>query len=183
MQNKLLLLLILTTTQLFGQKYYRLEFKNLQLNKSFQANIGDKISIQYKGYLNHIDYVYDMFVGCDDSSVFIGVLNPNPDSKRIQRLQSNGKAYIHQIRYSDIISFRRKTIGSELLRNLSISVTSIGTYLLLTQSSFFTEMSPGWRFGSIVALGLGIESLHQVLFNHKTKYKMKDGWIIIPHEF
>ena len=148
-------------------------FFNVSQGKLIQAKIGDQLSVVYKGYLGQTETYKNTLTEIKDSSFVLGmpasVLNPNQSSQELQH---------KEIRYADVIAFRRIGLGRVMLKtSLSLSAT-IGTIILLKNLYAQNKVSDLGKIGISIGVGLGLNALINMAMPDKPNHKMKEGWEI-----
>ena len=137
--------------------------------KIIQAKLGDQLSIKYRGYLGQTEYFKQTLTEIKDSSFVLGYSFLGPE------LLPN-----KEIKYSDIIAFRRIGLGSVVLKTTLSLGSAVGVILLLDRTYKNKEFSMAGRIGISAGLGIGLNLIINSIFPEKPKYHVKDGWRIYP---
>lgn len=153
-----------------------LNFNHPESGKKIPVRSGTTLSIAYRGYLGQTEYFKSTLSVAGDSTLILG----NPliqerylgDSKLKQALTSK------EVRYSDLIAFRRISLGRMILKSTLSVGALVGSFVLLGdlyRNSDYTDLQ---KFGISIGSGLGVNVLIQLLLPENPKYKMEDGWEI-----
>lgn len=144
-------------------------FVNQAKGKVFQAKLGDQLSIKYRGYLGQTETFKQTLTEINDSSFVLGyaflgsALIPNKE-----------------IKYTDIIAFRRIGLGRVILKTTLSLGTAVGVILLLDRTYKSNDFSLAGKFGISFGVGLGVNLLLNGLLPDNPKYQTKEGWQIYP---
>lgn len=140
---------------------------------------GDMLSLKYTGYHQQTSFVRERFLRCDDTCVYVGTDTSRMSKRMLQRLQSNGHAYTYAIYYRDIQAFRHRTIWSEIIKNVTIAGTTIGTFYLISDNSQVRSWNSLHRFLFLSGVGISISIGQNQLFSHRLKHSTKQ-WVLYP---
>ncbi|MDZ4669013.1 MAG: hypothetical protein SGJ00_14190 [bacterium] len=149
-------------------------FLNPVQGKIIKAKEGDQLSVLYRGYLGQTEYFKNTLTEIKDSSFVLGIqfgLNPAAVGQTFQ---------YKEIKYTDIVAFRRSSLGRTLLKSglsLGAVITSI---LLLNRMYTQSEISDFGKIGISFGVGIGVNLLINLAIPDKPKHKVSEGWQINP---
>lgn len=150
-------------------------FINPNEGKIIHAKEGDMLSIRYKGYLGQTEYFKNTLTLIGDSSFILGIpfgSDENMGSKLQQQLQYK------EIKYSDVIAFRRSGMGRTFLKSTLSIGAIVGSFYVLNGLYTRNQVSDLGKIGLSLGVGLSFNLLINVAFPDKPNHKMKDGWQI-----
>jgi len=159
--------LLVSTTAAFAQE--QSIFIQQQKGKVIQAKLGDQLSIKYRGYLGQTETFKQTLTEINDSSFTLGYSFLGPEITTYK-----------EIKYADIISFRRIGLGRVILKTTLSLGTAFGVIWFLDRTYKNNDYSLGGRIGISVGVGVGMNLLINALLPEKPKYNVKDGWQIYP---
>lgn len=150
-----------------------LVFINSTQNKVIPVRIGNKLHLAYKGYNNQLEYCANLVFAITDSTITLGSKSFNPNRKRLNHKTNHYKT----IRIADIVAFRKRASGVEIMRNL-LQIGAIVTSALLLSDLYAQNNSAGGALLLSLGTGLSINMAIKGLFPENAKYFIKDGWEI-----
>lgn len=165
----LLFLLVFNLVSITSSGQNVILFMNTKSGVVLKAKPGDQISVLYKGYLGQTEYYKHTLFEIKDSTFILG----NP-------LQGKGSQSLlpayKEIKYSDVIAFRRMGIGRTLLKSTLSLGAAIGTLLVLDRLYTNNQVNNFAKIGISMGVGLGLRFGIDALLPEKPKYFIKDGW-------
>lgn len=175
-RSYLLVLFYFFTCALFAQN--SILFINGNEGKIIKAKVGDQLSISYRGYLGQTESFISTLTQINDSTFVLGTIQTN--KKQLFGKTSNKANTSKEIKYSDVIAFRRSGPGRVILKATLTLATAIGSILLLDKLNETSELSDFGKIGFSLGIGLGINMLTNLALPDHPKYKTSDGWQINP---
>lgn len=165
----LIALLLLCFTQV-SKAQQELVFTNTQTGKTITAIPGSTVSIYYKGYLGQVQYVKHTLSMVTDSSIFLGLMFEPTQAKKVRP-----KMYT-EIMLSDIVAFRKISLGRNLLKSTAQIGAIYGSFFVLQDFIQRENNTTLQNFGITLGIGLGSRLLINALFNEKPKHSINNGW-------
>lgn len=162
--------LVLNLTQ--NAKAQQILAINTNTGKIYSMGIGDVLSVQYKGYLGQNERFKSTIYAISDSSVFLGI-----PSKLLEKV-TNESQFIKEIRYRDIIGFRKIGLGRQILKNTLTLGSAVGSIYLMNQLYRKNQISDIGKIGISLGVGIGINQLLNFVFPESPNIWTKDGWEI-----
>ncbi|MCX6185452.1 MAG: hypothetical protein NTU43_00450 [Bacteroidetes bacterium] len=158
-----------------------LNIVNIQSGKTIKVNLGDRMTIQYRGYMGQLNFLKEEVTGADDSCLYLGRSYEDVSEKLNKQLQKNGLCYQYKIRYSDIVQFRRESLGRVLLKSSVIGLPlAFGSYLLISQ---YLKQNQGAnsieQFLVVTTIGIGTLVLPKLFLPENLKYKIDNDWSFV----
>ena len=175
-RSYLLVLFFFFTFALFAQN--SILFINASEGKIIKAKVGDQLSISYRGYLGQTETFLNTLTQVNDSTFVLGKIETN--TKQFFGKTSNKPIAYKEIKYSDVIAFRRSSPGRVILKATLTLATAVGSILLLDRLNESSELSDFGKIGVSLGIGLGINMLTNLAMPDNPKYKLSDGWQINP---
>lgn len=172
-----LLFVGLVPANLLGQN--SLIFLNPSHGKLIKAKEGDVLSIRYKGYLGQTEYFKNTLTEIKDSSFVLGVPifrrnGGNMGNEIDQQFQCK------EIRYLDVIAFRKASIGRNVFKSTLTLGAAVGTVFLFDKLYQKNQVSTFAKIGISIGVGLSLNYLINLAIPEKPNHKMTDGWQINP---
>jgi hypothetical protein len=166
---KLLLVIFILLLSLGGFAQKRLLFYNAKTLRTIELKEGHKASILYKGYLGQPEFFIQMVTHITDSTIVLGT---NRSSKLFGKSDAPSAK---TIRISDILGFRRMTVGRQLAQ-AGVSIAGVvGSYILI-RNLYASNINPTGAFFISLGTGYGIIGITRLLFPENIKYHMEEGW-------
>jgi hypothetical protein len=168
---------VLVSANLLGQN--SLIFLNPSQGKLIKAKEGDILSIRYKGYLGQTEYFKNTLTEIKDSSFVLGV----PIFREHGGNLGNGMDQPFQckeIRYIDVVAFRRAGIGRNVLKSTLTLGVAVGSVLLFDKLYQKNQVSTFAKIGVSIGVGISLNYLINLALPEKPNHKMTDGWQINP---
>ncbi|MCE2740213.1 MAG: hypothetical protein LW669_01870 [Sphingobacteriales bacterium] len=163
----LFVLLLSEPKSLLAQE--QIVFFHEQKGKIIQAKLGDQLSIKYRGYLGQTENFKQTLTEIKDSSFVLGYSLLGPDILLYK-----------EIKYSDILAFRRIGLGSVILKTTLSLGSAVGAIFLLDRTYKNNDFNLAGRIGISVGLGVGMNLIINSIFPDKPKYQVKEGWKVYP---
>jgi hypothetical protein len=148
-------------------------FYNTQLNKTIELKEGHRAAILYKGYQNQIEFAMETVTLITDSTIVLGIdlatLLPNHKPGKMNKLMYK------VIRITDIVGFRRMTLGRQIAK-LTFSIAGIVGSFYILNGVYSSNISNFNAFMISLGAGFGILGLNHLIFPENIKYYFSDGW-------
>lgn len=153
-------------------------FLNASQGKLIKAKEGDQLSIRYRGYLGQTEYFMNTITAIGDSTFTLGI--PFSDGTSMFGKKVGAQLQCKEIRYTDVLEFRRSGIGRTFLKSgLSIGA-AVGSLLLLDKLYTKNEVNDFAKIGISLGVGLSMRFVINLALPDKPNHKVKDGWQINP---
>lgn len=163
--------------QIFAQT---LVFLHTQSGKKIELEIGQTLSVQYRGYMGQVYTEKNVLTEINDSMITIGYPPETGNAFFNKALEQSGQVYRH-IFIRDIVAFRRITLARTLIKQTLTLGAFVGSYFLLSEVYSNKNLSNLQAFGISLGVGIGTSLLIQALFPESPKYKMSQGWTAGVH--
>jgi hypothetical protein len=153
-----------------------LYFINRARHKVVEVQVGQQLSLKYKGYLNQPEFCRQTVTDITDSTITLGV-DPALLGKGYQQMTANNPKFVYRkILIRDIIAFRRISVERALLKNALLVGNLIGSYYLLSDLYHNSHFSTPQTF--LISFGTGILSVIVInlLLPENPKYQVENGW-------
>jgi hypothetical protein len=154
---------------------HALLFYNPQQGKEIRMQVGHKACILYKGYLGQIEIAKETVTDITDSTIVLGV-NLAEKMPALAGKPGKRKTLTYKvIKHSDIIGFRRMTIGRQVAKIGLTAAGLVGSFYLVSNvyRGDFTTLQ---AFGISLAGGVAFVWLNNALLPENIKYYMDEGW-------
>lgn len=171
----LLVAFICLTQMLYAQ---RIVFINAGNGKLIEAKEGDVLSIQYHGYLGQTETFKNTLTEIKDSSFVLGIQLMDPNNPMANKMGQ--QMQMKEIRYCDVVGFRRMGIGRVLLKSTLTTGAAIGTILVLNALYRDNAISDFGKIGISLGVGLSVNTLINLLLPERPNHFMQEGWQINP---
>ncbi len=146
--------------------------------KIIEAKEGDVLSIQYRGYLGQTETFKNTLTSIKDSSFVLGIDLIDPSSPMAMKMGQQMQA--KEIRYADVMAFRRMSVGRVFLKSTLTTGAAIGTILVLSSLYKSNNISDMGKIGISLGAGLSVNALINLILPERPKYRMSAGWQINP---
>ncbi|MCF8445445.1 MAG: hypothetical protein K9H61_00505, partial [Bacteroidia bacterium] len=132
-----------------------------------------------KGYLGQTEYFKNTLTEIKDSSFVLGVPifrrnGGNMGNEIDQQFQCK------EIRYLDVIAFRKASIGRNVFKSTLTLGAAVGTVFLFDKLYQKNQVSTFAKIGISIGVGLSLNYLINLAIPEKPNHKMTDGWQINP---
>jgi hypothetical protein len=170
----ILICLLISVSQLAAQN--KIIFINSTQGKLIRAKEGDMLSLKYKGYLGQTETFKNTLSFIGDSSFTIGI--PMMSANGILGNNIEKQFQYKEIRYQDILAFRRSSVGRTLLKSSLSLGAAIGSFLLLNSMYERNNVSDFGKIGISIGIGLTLNMVINLSLPDKPNHKMEEGWEI-----
>lgn len=146
--------------------------------KLIKAKPGDQLSISYKGYLGQTETYINILTEISDTTFVLGFIGNQNSFFKLNQSGINNSC--KEIKYSDIIAFRKSGPGRTLLKSTLAFGGAIGSILILNRLYKQNEISDFGKIGISLGVGIGINMLINLALPNKPIHQVVDGWQINP---
>jgi hypothetical protein len=153
----------------------QLLFYHVEKQKTIVVRPGNTLAISYTGYNGVREYVKLTVTDLTDTAIVFGIKSERlpffsnlKDGKHINSYKI--------VNYTDVVAFRRITLGRQVLKTTLRMALIAGTYSLVYETTRNTDMSSGNIF--LLSLGLGVagNTAINLLLPDQVKHNIVDGW-------
>jgi len=139
-----------------------------------KINPGCRLMLAYKGYNGNLEYYSNIVTAITDSTIILG---NKPFFMPIHptQLLNNTK----EIRYADIIAFRKRSAGGEISKSLLKTGAIIGSIIVLSNLNVRSNYTRLQAFGISFGVGLGINLALNLIFPENANKRVQEGWQFI----
>jgi hypothetical protein len=155
-----------------------LVFTQASTHKKIEMHIGHRATILYKGYLGQLETAKETITDITDSTIVLGINYAETYPRMAARPGKNLRMTYKVIRVSDIVGFRRMTIGRQLGSLAFKTAGIVGSFYLLRNVYANPSISAGNAFLISLGTGFSILGINSLLFPENIKYYMEDGWSV-----
>lgn len=170
----ILICLLISVSQLVAQN--QIIFINSTQGKLIRAKEGDMLSLKYKGYLGQTETFKNTLSFIGDSSFTLGI--PMMSASGILGNNIEKQFQYKEIKYQDILAFRRSSVGRTLLKSSLSLGAAIGSFLLLNSMYERNNVSDFGKIGISIGIGLTLNMVINFGLPDKPNHKMEEGWEI-----
>jgi hypothetical protein len=170
---KTIVVLILLISSVNAQQ---IVFINPEKGKIIHVNEGEILSVRYRGYLGQTEYFKNTLTEIRDSSFILGF--PLGNGSGLLGAKIDQQMQIKEVKYADIIAFRRISVGRNIIKSTLTTGVAIGSFLLLSKLYEGNKISNFGKIGISLGVGLSINMLINIALPDKPKHQIKDGWQI-----
>lgn len=155
-----------------------LVFTQATTNNKIEMKIGHRATILYKGYLGQLETAKETITDITDSTIVLGINMAEVYPRMAARPGKNLKTTYKVIRISDIMGFRRMTLGRQMGSLVFKTAGIVGSFYLLRNVYANPSISSGTSFLISIGTGFGILGINGLLFPENIKHYVEDGWSV-----